>query len=369
MKADLREFTALSDMEKQNLAYDLLVELGATNIKRSGDELIHGCLTCPHHTDQDRNPTASLNWSRLLVNCFSGGGGSVLWLIATVRNCSIDQARQWLAGEAGLNRAMELPALLDLFDNLYTTTRPEPAPVYSERILRPWQAAGVPTAILDRGVPRETAERAGVCVAPAGALTDPRVYPGAGPRLVIPHWWKGKLVGWQSRRIDNADGTPKYLATPGLPKDTTLFGHQPGPRQRRAVIVEAPISSLRHHHHQPMLATFGSEISDQQLTLIAAHYDEAVFWMDPDKAGWDAVEGRIDKQGRAIPGRAELLSRRIGVLVVECLLDADPADLDDATVGEHVAAAVPWSIWERPTVDQLICHRCLGPSHPERKAC
>ena len=367
MSSDMRELVALPDAQKERLAYDLLVELGATHIKRIGDELTHPCFICPHHTDQHRNPTASLNWSKLVWNCLGGTGGSILWFIATARGGTIEQARQWLAGEAGLTRAMELPALLELFDALYNPKgAPPPPPTYSERILKPWQAGGIPLYILDRGVPRETAERAGLCTAPAGALTDPKDYPGAGPRLVIPHWWKGRLVGYQSRRLDDTDGTPKYLSTPGFPKDTTVYRlHEPAYRGR-AVAVEAPASTLRHTHHQPMVGLFGAEITDRQLDLLA-EYQEVVFWLDPDKAGWDATGGYVTDRGRRIPGKAEVLSRRTKVTVVESPYDADPADLDDTLVGSHLERPVPWPVWDRPKIDTLICHRCSGPSHPYTK--
>ncbi|MET7363305.1 hypothetical protein ABZS76_33375 [Streptomyces sp. NPDC005562] len=357
MRADLDELTALPNGHKEQLAQDALESLGIDVKRRQGDELIHGCPISDYHSDQDRNPTAALNATNLMWHCLGcGAGGTILWLIATLRQITMEQARDWLHGEAGLSRAMELPDLLALFDALYAKKEKRPPlPVYSPRMLERWR--GIDGYILDdRQIPITTATRMGICTDPDGFVDRVRT----GPRAVIPHWWKGQLVGWQSRRLPCADRTaPKYLSTPAFPRDETIFDHDPS--RRRAVIVESPMSNLRHRHHQPIEATFGAVVTDLQIDHLARGRDELIWWPDNDDAGWRMAEGRTHNS-RIFPGAPERASRFCLNRIVQSPFAADPADLPNEVVDLLIEEAVPWPVWQRPTV--LYCHRCLEPEHP-----
>ncbi|MGW7100359.1 hypothetical protein [Streptomyces sp. NPDC054838] len=359
MKHDraLDELTALPEGHKDQLAADVLDSLGITVKRRQGDELIHACPISSYHSDQERNPTAALNSSNLLWHCLGcGSGGTVLWLIATLRNTTTEQARDWLNGEAGLTRAMELPDLLALFDSLYTEQRRAPLPVYSERMLDRWKETGIPDYITgERGIPEATAAAMGLCTDPDGFLDRKPT----GPRAVIPHRWKGQLVGWQSRRLPAADPTaPKYLSTPGFPREETVFDHDPS--RPRIVVVESPMSGLRHRHHQPVEATFGAAVTNVQVDHLARGRDEIIWWPDNDQAGWKMAEGR-EHNGRHYPGAPERASRFCKNLIVESPFAADPAELPDEIVDLLIADAVPWQIWQRPPV--LYCHLCFQEAH------
>lgn len=360
--SDLDQIQALPEAHKEQLAETVLTALGIDVLRRQGDELIIGCPVSDYHRDQQRNPTAALNVDNLLFNCLGcGTGGTVLWLIATVHPeiDTIEQAREWLNSEAGLTRAMALPDLLALFDSLYSEKEPAPLPYYSERLLEPWQ--GIDGYILDdRQIPIATATRMRLCTDPDGWMGPKENRVRTGPRAVIPHYWRGKLVGWQSRRLPGADPTaPKYLSTPGFPRDETIYDYAPG-RQRRRVVVESPMSVLRHRHHQPLVGTFGSVITERQVDLLTRDCDELVFWLDNDEGGWRTTGGRTHR-GRRYPGTPERASARCNVLVVSSPFAADPADLEDDVVNALIDDAVPWPIWTRP--ERLYCHRCWSPAH------
>jgi len=69
------EAAILPDIQKRALCEELLNEFGARvrRINDSTGEMIHGCLVAPElHKDQDRNPTASLNYQKLTYNCLQG---------------------------------------------------------------------------------------------------------------------------------------------------------------------------------------------------------------------------------------------------------------------------------------------------------
>lgn len=253
---------------------------------------------------------------------------------------------------------MELPDLLNLFDSIYTPTRPEPLPRYADQVLTPWQ--GIPDYILgERQIPQANASRAGICSSPPGRDREGNYM---GRRAVIPHRWNGNLVGWQSRRLER-DGTPKYLNTPGFPKDSTLYNPFPEVTGRCLVMVESPMSVLRHGLAIPMRATFGAEITDRQLDLVPPWAETLIWWLDNDTAGWNATESRFTERGHYLEGIAEKTSRRHNVLVVDSPYAADPADLDTPSAEALIhQAAVPWPVWQRPA--QLFCHRCHRHAHP-----
>jgi hypothetical protein len=361
MSTDLGELTALPDDHKAQLARDVLDSLGITVKTRTREELIIPCPVGAFHNDQERNPTAALNYKKLLFHCLGcQASGTILWLIATVRgDQSVDQARDWLHGEAGLTRAMELPALLQLFDALYAekVARP-PMPVYSDRMLERWE--GIDGYILDdRQIPITTAVRMGLCTDPDGYVDRIRT----GPRAVIPHRWNGQLVGWQSRRLPCADpAAPKYLSTPAFPRDETIYSDEPS--GDTLVVVESPMSTLRHLHHQPMAATFGSVVTDLQIQHLVQGRRKLIWFMDNDKAGWQAVEGRTFN-GKFFPGAPQRASAWCDNWIVENPFDADPADMPDEMVQILVKEkAVPWQVWQKP--ERLHCVRCFHLSHSGR---
>src|SRR4051812_1469073 len=78
----------------------VLEHYGAKNIVRNGDELIHSCLldkVHPHHSHGDSSPSASLNDERMLYNCWSFGGGDIVWLVQEMEGISRRRALQRLA--------------------------------------------------------------------------------------------------------------------------------------------------------------------------------------------------------------------------------------------------------------------------------
>jgi hypothetical protein len=305
----------------------------------------------------------------LTGNCLGcGASGGLLWFIAWHRGGDVKEAREWIGSETGTDgHVMDLAALLRYFDALQHTRQHKPViPTYSPRMLDPW--AFTHPWVTDppiwkgsknlggRGIPEETVLKYRVGYAEKYVIHKDKP---TSERIVIPHFWKGALVGWQSRRLAD-DGTPKYLSTPEMPKDTTLFGYAPD-KHKVAVVVESPMSALRHDHHIHMPATFGAQITESQTRLIG-RYEKVIFWLDNDDAGWDAYSDYRDRRGRVTRlGILEQTAAMTNVWVVDNPYNADPADLDDEVAERLVAEAVPWSIWHPPRV--LLCHRCGRNTH------
>lgn len=337
---DLSDALALSEKDREDLCRTLLAELGATTVREGAKgELITSCvLPFGNHTDQDRNPTASLNYQKLLYNCLGScqAGGSIIWLIGTARDTSGPEARRWLAKKTrstGETDGESLSKLLEYFDSVYAPTKrtKDPIPYMDARVLDPWLVPNeYKTAylVLMRGILEENVERFKLGYG---------VFKGSR-RIVIPHFWRERLVGWQTRRLVD-DGTPKYLASPDLPKSQTVFNYNP---DVPAVVVEAPLSAVSKDHMAHVEATFGATVTDDQLRLLSMHR-KVILFMDNDKAGWKATD-RI----------GEGLSAYSQVLVVENPWNADALDLDDQTFGQLVEDAVPYALWTRPKAKEMM---------------
>lgn len=377
------EAALLPDIQKRAMCEELLAEFGA-RVRRINDktgEMVHGCLVSPGlHRDQERNPTASLNYQKLTYKCLGcQASGGLLWFIATCRNETSQAARQWLEQTAGLGgQVLELDAMLRFLDAIYAKPEKQPIPQYADRMLEAW-AYNHPYFAEAREVGPVAYEYFKLGWDP---LTD---------RAVIPHFWNGKLVGWQSRKLPpeyrsmewrprppKADGeesvdihsghpkSPKYHSSPDFPKDSTIFNYDP--RNPTVVVVESMLSVVRHFPALHMSATFGANITDLQVKRLVK-YDRVILWLDNDRAGWRAIEGRPEERptkekpngAEAIPGLPEKLAPYTDVWIVRSPWQQDPGDLPTPIVEELVATAVPWSLWTRPEV--LYCFECTQRAH------
>lgn len=368
------EATLLPDSSKRALCLDLLAEFGAQirSVSEQSGEIVHGCLVSPGlHSDQARNPTASLNFQKLTYCCLGcGASGGLLWFIATCRDETSVDARRWLERTAGLGgQVLDLARMIQFLDAIYERSDQIPIPRYSTKIISAWECVH-PYFTEFRHIPEETCReyRLG---------WDPRT-----DRVVLPHFWDNSLVGWQSRQIpfdyrampfeddspaihSGAANSPKFHSSPDFPKDSTVYNFRP---VKRAVVTEAMLSVLRHEHAYHAEALFGAKVPDLQIRWLAKH-DEVVLWPDNDRAGWDMVLGhpevkptRQHPQGNAaVPGMAQKLAAYTKIKVVASPWSQDAADLptDEAVV--LTDSAVPWSVWEPPGV--LYCWECKERAH------
>jgi hypothetical protein len=335
------EVDALPDAEKERLCRALLAEFGVTRIVRVTDkgEMIH-CCSLPNHNET--NASASLNFKNLTYKCYGcDQKGGLLWYIGTARGTSGTDAAKWLKDQTGLgNEVQSLAALLDYFESLYggKGTPLAPIPQMHADVLKPWMRIHPyltdPKAEGGRGIPEETVIRFRC------GFGDFRYDLGHGnwitsQRIVVPHFWRGDLVGWQTRRLLK-DGSPKYQSSADFPRDRTVFNYDES--QRRVVVVESPMSVLSKAHLPVHIeATFGASVTDRQVRFLSNH-PQVVLFMDNDEAGWKATESLTER-----------LAPYCNVFVVESPYAADPADLDDGTYLSLVDGAIPAGLWTRPT--------------------
>jgi hypothetical protein len=355
-------YNLLPDEQKRDLCVQLLAEFGGeVSSENAKGELRHRCtLPLPGHTDRN-SVTASINYKKLTFHCFvCQNAGGFLWWIAVNRKQSTDEAKKWIQNASGISDVLELPMLLKLLENLAHAKKEAltPIPTFTDQVLAPWsyERWGMfhpyltdpwePDGAGGRECPEETLARmrVGYC----DHDEDWEYY----QRIIIPLFWQERLVGWQARKLDRDDPIPvKYKNSPDFPRDRTLYGYDQLTSSRMVVVVESPASVLRHQHHLPIVATMGASITDHQIKLLHG-FDRVVWWLDPDKAGWDAYEGSKTTDG---------VLKRLEAYVEQRVVDdpftgADPADHTDDEVDELVVAAIPYVLWRRPEESKLITY-------------
>lgn len=347
---------------REELCINLLNEMGITDIRHNPirHELTHACQLSDYHTDQDRNPTCSLNYEKLAVKCLGcNASGSLLWFIAVVRGESSKSARKWVESKAGGEGEKDLGFLLKYFDALFRQrVEEEPIPVYDRRAIESW------TKDLDRVLPYLESRDIGEYVATQSRLG----YDSDNNALIIPHFIKSELAGWQSRSLTPGYKGPKYKNTPGFPKARSLYGdiswHKNVPTpdglgltppSLNALVMEAPLSAVRHGYidgggkNMKSVATFGASVSREQVEILK-RYDEVILWFDNDPAGWRATE----RVGR------ELLGHR--VWAIDSPLSGDPGDYSREVVKDILDNnMVPFTLWNRP--EALLCFKCYEMDH------
>jgi hypothetical protein len=315
----------LADQEKLELCETLLDEFGVTNRHvRSNGEIIHSCpLPFGGHSNGDTNPSASLNYRKLTFNCLGcANSGGLLWFIAACRDTTSSAARSWLRERTGLDGEEGLATLLKFFDALYADRAvDEPLPRLNTKLLDPWMWIH-PYLTELRHIPEQTIEEFKVG-------WDPAI-----DRIVVPHFWRGSLVGWQTRQLGGPG--PKYHNSPDFPKDRTIYNYDT--KARPVVVCESTLSVLsKAHLPWHIESTFGAEVTDKQVGLLTMHPDLILFF-DNDDAGWKATH-RV----------AEATQGYSHVLVANNPYAADPGDLDEAAYATAVESAVPYALWTQPT--------------------
>ena len=95
--------------------------LGVTEVIESGDEIIHSCpLPFGMHRNGDVNPSASLNRETLLFNCFTCGGGSVIWLVQNCVNVDREEAITILKSEVSSLRVIPIEDFIEKLEGMFS---------------------------------------------------------------------------------------------------------------------------------------------------------------------------------------------------------------------------------------------------------
>lgn len=242
-------------------------------------------VRCPlpygNHKHGDKNPSFSINLRTGYYNCFVCGGGGLTKLVAEIKGLSYEEAKAWIEDELYSNEAEESfqQRMLERL-NQQDTSDEEIVETY-EFSLDNFEEEYIKW-LEDEGISEATVKEFNICL-------DPDL-----PGVVFPHYWHGKLVGWQKRDLNPPDKRqgPKYKNTPKFPKRNTLFNYDYVRQHFDDVIVlESPKTVCVMHSRgiENCVATFGAEVNYEQMEALWS-FQRVYLWFDNDDAGAGAYE-------------------------------------------------------------------------------
>lgn len=299
--------------------------IGISEWTQQGDEYIHQCvLPFGLHKGSDSNPSASFNSKLMCMNCFVCGGGSIIWWIQQVKGCdenaALQNLRSWMSGKGGGGSGGK--ATFKVLQEVLGgngTLRATVYPSYSEKILTPW--IGVHEYFTERGVTSEV------------QISMKTGFDPLDHRVVIPIFFKGKMVGWSKRRIAEDDKSSKYKHSVGLPKSTILYNWDNVQEEREVYVVESPFSTLKLlSEGVSSVATMGAQVTELQMQLLRK-FPKVVVVGDGDLAGYKMNNQVVD-----------FLRKDTTVEVVLMPQGEDPGSLENA--GQYIKdERIPAVIW------------------------
>jgi hypothetical protein len=129
--------------------------------------------------------------------------------------------------------------------------------------------------------------------------------------VIFPAWIGTRLVGWQSRIIDDTTyviDTPdgpvtktrvKALNSPDIPRNRHLVFENRLVGVKTAVICEGPVDALKCHFFGGNVATLGKKMTDLQISTICSYgVKKVVLGFDPDAAAdFSDIASRLEAFG------------------------------------------------------------------------
>lgn len=285
----------------------VLDELGIQIRDRNRSWLMASC-PLPSHPGSDVNPSFGVNQDDLIFNCFVCGGGSLPKLIIEIEGLTngeeeIDSAWQralrWLAPFSDIDTGLDYDpeflekqkAIIEEKSRVRKRTRREPMPIFSPSVLDKWEDC--PLDLLEKwNITKEST------VAFFNLKFDPEHerHGYTGPVIVIPHFWKGELVGYQERWLDDdrPKKIPKYSNTNNFPKKDTIFNYdlciEAAKCKESVIVVESAMTVVRLYDMGLIAgATFGVSFNPSQIAALGALRTPLVLSFDNDVAGKRAV--------------------------------------------------------------------------------
>jgi DNA primase len=330
-------------------AADMLDVVGArTRLKKVGARYVG---RCPFH--EERTPSFSVNAVEKLYYCFGcGKGGDLITFVQETEGLDFTAAVEWLADrfrvpleyeqgsareQGERDRRERLYRLLDQAASFYSrylweSAAGEPARRYlaergfGEEVCReyrlglaPRSARALAEKAQEKGFSREELLAAG--------LVNRRGSDYFSGRLIFPLAdARGRVVGFGARRLYAEDPlAAKYLNSPeGLlfRKGSLLYGLDRArtaiAKEGRAIVVEGytDVLALRQAGLQPVVASMGTALTEQQLRELARLARRVYLCFDADAAG----------EAATLRGMELAMAQGLEVRVVALPEGLDPAD-------------------------------------------
>jgi DNA primase len=267
------------------------------------------------HKHGDTTGKFAIHRGKRLYNCWVCGGGSLLSLVMEMYDYDVDEATEWLYQFARGDTRSDSEFIDDFLAMIQDDKhREETLPYFNPRVLEKFKDD--PSWFLTRGITEEVIEEYGLRYAEVGMKTAPirqrKDGPEKidddyyGPTAVFPHFWEGKLVGWQNRWINDPD-TPKWLAkytnTTDFPKSYTLFNLDKAQLASEPVVVceSVPTVLMLASIDVAAISYFGGTIKEPQLRLLRRLNQGVILAPDNDGPGEKFLEEATGYLERYIP--------------------------------------------------------------------
>lgn len=312
---------------KQTLDLDEVESALGISVLTSGDDEDVARCPLPSHAGVDTNPSFAINRNKLVYNCFTcGEGGSLAQLVMEIEGLEWSEALEWLRPYCGsLTKEDPEKFVQHIKRILYLDEEQGPAtmPYFKPSVLKPW-LNGPFDYYIERGIDEATCRRLRLGYDANYVKYNPKAkQEWHGEAAIIPHFFEGNLVGYQSRIVgDKPLGLPKYDNTAGFPKAETIYNYDMA-RLTRDTYIHVCESALTAAYILSLgymaVATFGAQVADEQWRLLRI-FKHLVLCFDNDKAGHQCT-----REGIAA------LRRHTNLYIIPPVEEVEKGDLLDLT--------------------------------------
>lgn len=277
----------------------------------NGNDIGHCPLPWGLHKHGDTTGKFSIHREKKVFNCWVCKGGSLLQLAMAMNDMDDHEATAWLfqftktKEESGEEYVDRIKGILHKEDD----EKPG-RPFYNERALDKWVTTDHHW-FEERGIDTKVVEYFKLGYNPTAKKYPPKrngkpideIF--TGPAIVLPHFFKGRLQGWQHRWLteERPKWVKKYTNTSDFPKEETLWGYDFATKQNNPPIVVESVPTALHliSRGYPGVATFGASFSDQQVKLLRSFQNGVILAADNDDIGREAYWNLAGKLTRYIP--------------------------------------------------------------------
>lgn len=316
-----------NDFQSQ-IDYDLLyADLEWEPQHSSGAEDKGFCLDpWQMHKNGDTTGKLAINRDKGVYNCWVCGGGTILSLVMEVKGLTDKEATAYLY-EFTRKDKVSPQEFYEKVQRLLTVEEKvsKPFPHFNNKVVDQW-VDNEHQWFAERGISDEVRRYFKLGYNPAARTFKANMGTYEGEAIILPHFWKAKLVGWQSRWLspDKPRWVAKYTNTSDFPREETLWGYDFACGQSKPPIVVESVPSALYllTEGYPAIATFGSQITPAQLRLLRGFQSGVLLARDNDEAG-----------RKWLQTATEYLERYIKVLHVPPV-NGEGADLGDLSPEE-----------------------------------
>lgn len=319
-------------------AFEQAIGFSPTSHDRGND--IGHCLFPQNHKNGDSTGKFAIERDECLFNCFVCGGGTLLHLVKLLHGLDTQKATEWIYQFAHGEHLDNDEFAEDLIEKLFDDgSEKQTMPVFTDHSLDRFD--GPTDYFLTRGISPEVIDRYHLRYSDHVTKRDYE-----GPASIWPHYWQGKLVGWQYRWHDYPDiPMGKWTNTMDFPKATTLFNYEVALQATEPIIIcesQGTVLFLASYGI-PAVAYFGSKPTEDQLKLMRRFGQGVILAPDNDSNGVTLIDTAVSYLERFIP------------VFIADIVDGDGSDLGDYAKYDGTEQALrhhlEWRVWDADSID------------------